>query len=299
MVVLETKEKLGEESRKKEGQKTILDYNMGFRTRSRSGSNCSLDSLDNYATKKKKLKTVKDELVTSLKKVVEEKETKDGQLVIVESESDAKGKIKINKMILMNIIVEKDVNSVVSTEMAKMTEMLKKEIHAWTVPAMVERERHLADSWMTLTKSLVGNMKLIFNNQFAFTKKEDVEDNLQMLSAVEFDPVNLTIDQFWGHPASAPLWRFSRITQMDRRHKMWANWWALKVQTPPKMSPKQKLDQYLTAIDFFNETALKFWSDIAFNITYFSQERIVSTLTRLGDYLRLRERLIYKNQVEI
>ena len=66
---------------------------MGFRTRSRSGSISSLDSIDNYATKKKKLKTVKDELITSLKKVVEEKEAKDGQLIIVEEESDVKGKI--------------------------------------------------------------------------------------------------------------------------------------------------------------------------------------------------------------
>ena len=180
-----------------------------------------------------------------------------------------------------------------TTEMKAMVEMLKKEIHAWTVPAIVERERHLADSWMTLTKSLVGNMKLIFNNQFAFTKKEDVEDNLQLLSAVEFDPINLTMDQFWGHPGSATLWRFSRITQMDRRHKMWANWWTHKVQATPKMSPKQKLDHYLTAVDYYNETAHRFWSDIAFNITYFSQERIVSTLTRLGDYIRLRKRFNY------
>ena len=182
--------------------------------------------------------------------------------------------------------------------MMKAVELIKKEIHAWTVPAIVERERILTDSWMTLAKSLVGNMKLIFNNQFAFTKKEDVEDNLQMLSAVEFDPANLTMDQFWGHPAAATLWRFSRITQMDRRHRMWTTWWSSKVQASPKMSPKQKLDQYLTAIDYYNETAYKFWSDIAFNITYFSQERIVATLTRLGDYIRLRKWLKIKKSYE-
>ena len=193
--------------------------------------------------------------------------------------------------------------SVKSTEITELAKLVKDEIQAWTIPTIVERERALADSWMNLTKSLVGNMKLIFNNQFAFTKVDDVEDNLQMLSAVEFDPINLTIDQFWGHPASSVLWRFSRITQMDRRHKMWATWWATKVQASPRMSPKQKLDQYLTAIDFFNENALKFWSDIAFNITYFSQERIVATLTRLGDYIRLRKgnrnmiRITYQNKI--
>ena len=176
-----------------------------------------------------------------------------------------------------------------STEWKDIAKEIKEEVQAWTIPAMVERERHLADSWMNLTKSLVGNMKLIFNNQFAFSKTEDVEDNLQMLSAVEFDPVNLNIHQFWGHPASAGLWRLSRITQMDRRHQMWENWWVSKVQASPKMSPKQKLDQYLVAIDYFNEMATKFWSEVAFNITYYTQERIVASLTRLGDYIRLRK----------
>ena len=190
---------------------------------------------------------------------------------------------------LVKEIKQEMVNSVVSTEVEKLAKEIKEEMHAWTLPAVVERERHLADSWMNLTKSLVGNMKLIFNNQFAFTKTEDVEDNLQMLSAVEFDPVNLTIDQFWGHPASAPLWRFSRITQMDRRHKMWSTWWTAKVQAPAKMSPKQKLDHYLTAVDYFNNKATTFWSDVAFNITYFTQESLTANLTRLGDYIRLRD----------
>ena len=95
MLSLEQKEKLGEESRKKDSQKTILDYNMGFRTRSRSGSNCSLESIDNYAVKKRKLKSVKDELVDSLQKVVEEKEVGDGKLVIVEPKPEKTGKNEI------------------------------------------------------------------------------------------------------------------------------------------------------------------------------------------------------------
>ena len=63
---------------------------MGFKTRSRSGSNCSLESIDNYATKKRKLKSVKDDLVHSLKKVVEEKEEIEGQLIIAEDKKAGK-----------------------------------------------------------------------------------------------------------------------------------------------------------------------------------------------------------------
>ena len=68
---------------------------MGFRTRSRSGSNCSLESIDNYATKKRKLKAVKEDLVDSLQKVVEEKESKEGVLVIAEEETKMEGLCKV------------------------------------------------------------------------------------------------------------------------------------------------------------------------------------------------------------
>ena len=86
---LAEKTELGENSQKKEGsQKTILDYNMGFRTRSRSSSVDSHVSIDNYATKKRKLKTVKEEVVSSLQKAVEDKESQPGALVIAENEAE-------------------------------------------------------------------------------------------------------------------------------------------------------------------------------------------------------------------
>ena len=130
-------------------------------------------------------------------------------------------------------------------------------------------------------------MKLIFNNQFSFTKTDDVEDNLQMLSAVELEPSNLTMQQFWGHPASAPLWTFARTAQFDTRNVMWQNWWSSKVNTTWKGTPKKRLANYLTAIDYYNQLNSQFFSQMAFNPTGWSIEIIVSTLTRLGDFLRL------------
>ena len=48
---------------------------MGFRTRSRSSSVDSFSSIDNYqSSKKRKLKKVKEDVVNTLQKVVEEKE---------------------------------------------------------------------------------------------------------------------------------------------------------------------------------------------------------------------------------
>ena len=151
----------------------------------------------------------------------------------------------------------------------------------------LERERYLADSWMKLTKSLIGNMKLIFNNSFSFTKTDEVEDNLQMLSAVELEPSNLTINQFWGHPASSPLWKFARTAQFDTRNTMWESWWASKVNSTWKITPKKRLANYLTALDYYNQQSEQFFGQMAFNPTCWSLEIIVSTLTRLGDFLRL------------
>lgn len=130
-------------------------------------------------------------------------------------------------------------------------------------------------------------MKLIFNNSFSFTKTEEVEDNLQMLSAVELEPSNLTIHQFWGHPASAPLWKFARTGQFDTRNTMWEKWWSTKVNSTYKISPKKRLANYLTALDYYNRQNEQFFSQMAFNPTCWSVEIIVSSLTRLGDFLRL------------
>ena len=133
----------------------------------------------------------------------------------------------------------------------------------------------------------MGNMKLIFNNSFSFTKTEEVEDNLQMLSAVELEPSNLTVHQFWGHPASAPLWKFARTAQFDTKNVMWENWWATKVNSTWKITPKKRLANYLTALDYYNQQNDQFFGQMAFNPTCWSLEMIVSSLTRLGDYLRL------------
>ena len=151
----------------------------------------------------------------------------------------------------------------------------------------MERERFLSDSWMKLAKSLIGNMKLIFNNQFSFNKTDDIEDNLQMLSAVELEPSNLTMQQFWGHPASAPLWTFARAAQFDTRNNMWQNWWSNKVNTTWKVTPKKRLANYLTALDYYNQVNTQFFGQMAFNPTGWSLEMIVANLTRLGDFLRL------------
>ena len=140
---------------------------------------------------------------------------------------------------------------------------------------------------MKLAKSLVGNMKLIFNNQFSFTKTEEVEDNLQLISAVQLEPSNLSIDQFWGHPASAPLWTMSRITQVDTRSNIWDTWWTKKVNSTFKNTPKKRLANYLTAIDQYNGLVTQFFGQLAFNPTGWSIEMVVANLTRMGDYLRL------------
>ena len=169
----------------------------------------------------------------------------------------------------------------------RLVERIRDEIQAWTIPQALERERMLADSWMKLTKSLVGNLKLVFTNQLTFSTKEDAEENLKLISAGDLQPANLSIDQFWGHPASAPLWKFARKIQTDTRNSTWAKWWAQKVNGNWKQSPKAKLDQYLQAMDYFNSFSDQFWAQIAFNPTYKTQEGIVSDLTRLGDYIRL------------
>jgi len=130
-------------------------------------------------------------------------------------------------------------------------------------------------------------MRLIFNNSFSFTKTEDVEDNLQMLSAVELEPSNLTIHQFWGHPASAPLWTFARSGQFDTRNNMWQTWWGTKVNTTWKITPKKRLANYLTALDYYNQLNNQFFGQMTFNPTGWSLEIVVATLTRLGDLLRL------------
>ena len=67
---------------------------MGFRTRSRSSSVDSFASIDNYQTKKRKLKSVKDDVVNTLQKVVEEKE---GKLVIDENDNQPKMEQKVEK----------------------------------------------------------------------------------------------------------------------------------------------------------------------------------------------------------
>ena len=99
---LETKPVLCEISpnKKDRNQKTILDYGMGFRTKTRSSSTGSLESLDYYETKKRKIKKAKTDMVKTLEKVVEGKEEVENALVIVEEgQRSSEGILKTYSMI--------------------------------------------------------------------------------------------------------------------------------------------------------------------------------------------------------
>ena len=257
----------------------LLDYGIGFRTR-------SLSTVDENATlspvrkrKKESLKAKKNSIVNELKAAAEKSDSQsENPLESVDFKNLApKGDKESSKIAPTGDKEAED----------RIVNRIRDEIHAWTIPQALERERALADSWMKLTKSLVGNLKLIFNNNLTFSSKEDAEENLKMISAGDLEPSNLTIDQFWGHPASATLWKFARIIQTDARSNVWAKWWATKVNGNWKQSPRVKLDQYLQGMDYFNTLSDQFWSQMAFNPTYRTQEGIVADLTRLGDFIRL------------
>ena len=275
----------------------MLDYGIGYRTRSLTSN----DGQSSPGKKKRKtsIKAKKEEVIKEIQQAVnkhsQEQNTDPFQSNQVTSLAPSGDKTTLESAQVATVTNlaptgDKDILDPASNEAGwedRLVGRIRDEVQAWTIPQALERERYLADSWMKLTKSLVGNLKLVFNNQFNFTNKEDVQANLKMLSAGEFDPSNLTIEQFWAHPASAPLWKFSRIIQTDSRNNCWAKWWATKVNGNWKQSPRVKLDHYLQAMDYFNSMADQFWAQMAFNPTYKTQEGIVADLTRLGDYIRL------------
>ena len=76
-----------------------------------------------------------------------------------------------------------------------------------------------------------------------------------------------------------------RITQIDPYSEVFTTWWNNKVQNAP--NPQTKLDRYLTAMGYYNQFSYQFWGRLAFNITMDTQESIVTSLTRLGDFIRL------------
>ena len=94
-----------------------------------------------------------------------------------------------------------------------------------------------------------------------------------------------TFEEFMMHPASAVFWEFLRLVEIEPYNEMIQKWWLEKVQQNP--NPVSKLERYLTALGYYNQLTKEFWSQIAFNITMETQESIVTTLTRLGDFLRL------------
>ena len=163
---------------------------------------------------------------------------------------------------------------------------IKEELQTWALPAIVSREQFMTDCWMKNSLALVKNAKLA-----ASVTVEDHPDNgeklrNQICQKVQ-QPAQNNIEQFWLHPSSAPAWTTSRYLQIQPNDDIWKTWWH-KVQNDYKgTDPQYKLEKYLTALDYFNQLMVNFWSQFAYNATMFTQERLVSDITRMGDYLKL------------
>ena len=163
---------------------------------------------------------------------------------------------------------------------------IKMELQAWAIPAIVSREQQMTDCWMQNSLALVKNAKLAAS--MAVKNNPENGENLrnQITQKVQ-KPAQNTLEHFWMHPSSASAWTTSRYLQIQPNNDIWKTWWE-KIQNDYKgLDPQFKLEKYLTALDYFNQLMVKFWTNFAYNATMFTQEQIVSDLTRMGDFLKL------------
>ena len=160
---------------------------------------------------------------------------------------------------------------------------IKDELQTWALPSIVAREQFMTDCWMKNAQALVNNAKMASNINLKLEKAEGV-NNLEKINKKLTKPGLGSFEEFLYHPSTGSFWEFLRITQIDPYSATIESWWN-KVTTTP--NPQNKLDKYLTAMSYYNQLSLQFWSTVAYNITMESQESIVATLTRLGDFIRL------------
>ena len=163
---------------------------------------------------------------------------------------------------------------------------IKEELQAWSIPAIVSREQFMTDCWMKNSLELVKNAKLASTMNIKNDPEtgEEVRNKIQMKIR---EPAQNSLLSFWNHPSSSTIWRTSRLLQIQPNDQIWENWWQ-KIQNDYKgMNPQYKLEKYLTALDYFNQLMVNFWSKVAFNLTMMSQESLVSDITRMGDFLKL------------
>ena len=163
---------------------------------------------------------------------------------------------------------------------------IKSELQAWAIPAIVSREQQMTDCWMQNSLALVKNAKMAAS-VIAKNNPEEGENLRNQIKQKIQQPARNSLEQFWMHPSSASAWTTSRYLQIQPNNEIWKKWWD-KVQNDYKgLDPQFKLEKYLTALDYFNHLMVKFWSQFAYNATMFTQEQIVSDITRMGDFLKL------------
>ena len=163
---------------------------------------------------------------------------------------------------------------------------IKTELQAWAIPALVSREQQMTDCWMQNSLALVKNAKLAASLAVKNNPEDGENLRMQITQKVQ-QPAQNSLEQFWMHPSSASAWTTSRYLQIQPNNEIWKKWWD-RIQNDYKgLDPQFKLEKYLTALDYFNQLMVKFWTSFAYNATMFTQEQIVSDLTRMGDYLKL------------
>ena len=162
----------------------------------------------------------------------------------------------------------------------EIVESIKSELQAWAIPAIVAREQQMTDCWMKNSLALVKNAKLAASLSLKNQPNEGENLRNQIVQKIQ-QPARNTLEQFWSHPSSASAWTTSRYLQIQPNNDIWKTWWE-KIQNDYKgLDPQFKLEKYLTALDYFNQLMVNFWSKFAYNATLFTQEELVSDITRI------------------
>ena len=164
-----------------------------------------------------------------------------------------------------------------------LVEQIRNELQTWALPSLIAREQFMTDCWMKNAQALVNNAKLASNINLKLEKSEG-NNNLVKINKKLTKPGLGSFEEFLHHPSVGSFWEFLRLTQIEPYSATIESWWT---KVTSVQNPQNKLEKYLTAMSYYNQLSLEFWSKIAYNITMETQESIVATLTRLGDFLRL------------
>ena len=234
----------------------VKDYNMGYKVTTRSKSNPTLQD--------QKTVTMFEEF---------------NQIINGKRNFSNDSPIKVNKKKPKK---EKKESNMVE----EIVSSIKAELQAWAIPAIVSREQQMTDCWMQNSLALVKNAKLAAS-VIAKNDPETGENLKKQITQKTQQPAKGSLSQFWLHPSSAPAWTTSRYLQIQPNNEIWSTWWE-KIQNDYKgLDPQFKLEKYLTALDYLNHLMVNFWTGFAYNATMFTQEKIVSDITRMGDFLKL------------